>query len=859
MQTTTEVFVGGLPRAAASLSKVEAGLHDALAKFSGGPVAIRMHTKTSGEGRGFAFAWLPNAEIAERLSSVAEIYFDLDGVRTRAGVRAARGRPVDERRPPPTISEPGLEKMSIAFVALDAGLETAIMASFTAWQQLLRRFSIGLEVQLLAPLAGDMDVSSRQLERAQYSDVLLLVYRRGASELSEVRMREWAARAISLADAGRTVLVVEATGVEATGEADLDATRTPCCGTPSQLPASTATLAEAIRASAVKVAAAGQGCRVDLASAEELHNLYGSGNGDGGGSGDGDGGCGGTHEALAIVTLAVRRAVGRRLSSTLKVFVADCDGTLWDGVCSEDGAAGVHFGASQLALHAALSRLQRSGRLLCLASKNEEADVLDVFSTRGEAMGVHLGQLTAWQVHWESKVRSLQRLAESLELPLSSFVFLDDSPHELLEVQAALPDVLCIRIPGSADELHALCKHHWALDAWAAVTTAEDTLRTQLYREKAARKAARREMRHLPLSAFLRELGLRVEVRRPADVSELARVAQLTMRTNQMNSTLLRFASEEELRLWLDSAAVAAAAAGAAAAAAGEAVAAAAAPSVGTPGPAAMMDEARAAVAQSSAAARWITAAWVSDRYGQYGLVSCALCHSEASTVVVECFNLSCRALRRGVELTVLKRVAADGRERGASWVALPLIASEGGRKGNLLMQRFMLRLREWCCKARAGTEGQEAVAAVKEEGEAAHGRHAMVTVGKSAERRGVGASALLLHVSELEGIDAAAWLDTEQDAEAPAGEAEAGAAVGDSAAQDGAREEAAAEEAGDARGPEAAPSAAAAMGRREHGREAASGGRLQEAPGRWSELLEHAAVLGGSLVQSVQQSVSSK
>ena len=94
---------------------------------------------------------------------------------------------------------------------------------------------------------------------------------------------------------------------------------------------------------------------------------------------------------------------------------------------------------------------------------------------------------------------------------------------------------------------------------------------------------------------------------------------------------------------------------------------------------------------------RWILAAWVDDRFGTYGLVGCALCRLQMakgassqeqhckssegvaaqSMVVVECLNLSCRALRRGVELAMLKRVAKEASAHGATLLALPLIESE--------------------------------------------------------------------------------------------------------------------------------------------------------------------------------------
>ena len=120
-------------------------------------------------------------------------------------------------------------------------------------------------------------------------------------------------------------------------------------------------------------------------------------------------------------------------------------------------------------------------------------------------------------MHWEPKPLSLRRLSDSLELSAASFVFLDDSPAEILAVRTELPEVMCIRVPDSPDGLSSLLCHHWSFDVWAsAVTTAEDTLRTQMYREKLARKRAyrdaRRNGRPLPLSAFLRELSLRVEV-----------------------------------------------------------------------------------------------------------------------------------------------------------------------------------------------------------------------------------------------------------------------------------------------------------------------------------------------------------
>ena len=83
-------------------------------------------------------------------------------------------------------------------------------------------------------------------------------------------------------------------------------------------------------------------------------------------------------------------------------------------------------------------------------------------------MALELEQISAWQVHWEPKSASLRRLSETLDLPLSSFVFIDDNPAEVLGVQSALPEVLCMRFPEAPEEQSAIVAHHWALDVWAS-------------------------------------------------------------------------------------------------------------------------------------------------------------------------------------------------------------------------------------------------------------------------------------------------------------------------------------------------------------------------------------------------------
>ena len=150
---TNEVFIGALPRQARLQTAIATALHDALLQFAGTTdrtsVQLRMHSSSDGRGFGIAFAWLPDEETAQRLVAATELHFEVEGKRTRAGIRAARGR-ADARAPP--SSDPGRVQLSIAvFASFDC---RSLVASFDAWRQRLRVHGAGLELQMLRPAGG---------------------------------------------------------------------------------------------------------------------------------------------------------------------------------------------------------------------------------------------------------------------------------------------------------------------------------------------------------------------------------------------------------------------------------------------------------------------------------------------------------------------------------------------------------------------------------------------------------------------------------------------------------------------------------------------------------------------------------
>lgn len=317
---------------------------------------------------------------------------------------------------------------------------------------------------------------------------------------------------------------------------------------------------------------------------------------------------------LALVGEKLATALAATIVAPRKCIALDCDGTLWGGIVGEDGPHGVEVGddfpgAAFRDFQQLLARWRRRGILLTMLSRNNEADVLEVFDARPD-LPLRRDDFAAWQINWEPKPANLIRLAMTLNLGLESFVFVDDSPREVEEMRAALPQVRSILVPDDPADLVAELLRHDLFET--GPTTAEDRQRTALMATEARRAADLAEVTH---DDFLAGLGLQVRVA-PAGEAELARVFQLVSKTNQFNLTTRRRSADELRTIMQD-------------------------------------DRTR------------LLALWAADKYGDYGLTGVAIVRGD-DPAAIDTFLLSCRVLGRGVEAAFMAAVAAHARAAGA-------------------------------------------------------------------------------------------------------------------------------------------------------------------------------------------------
>ncbi len=300
---------------------------------------------------------------------------------------------------------------------------------------------------------------------------------------------------------------------------------------------------------------------------------------------------------------------------TAKVLVVDLDNTLWGGVIGEDGMGGIQVGAEYpgaafQALQRALLDLSRKGILLAVCSKNNLDDAMEALE-KHPGMLMRAQHFAALRINWTDKAQNLREIAQELNVGIDALAFLDDNPFEREQVRAALPEVTVIDLPKNPMEYASTVRNCAAFER--LTLSSEDLQRTEMY--AAQKRLAEAERSFQSKEDFFRFLEQEAELE-PVSELTLARVAQLTQKTNQFNLTTRRYSEAQ--------------------------------------------------IAAMAKQADWhISSIRVRDRFGDHGLVGVAIAHDEGEQCEVDTFLLSCRVIGRTVETALLAQLAENAAQRG--------------------------------------------------------------------------------------------------------------------------------------------------------------------------------------------------
>jgi FkbH-like protein len=281
-----------------------------------------------------------------------------------------------------------------------------------------------------------------------------------------------------------------------------------------------------------------------------------------------------------------------------KVVIWDLDHTIWDGILLEDGPEGVIV---KPGIREMIEALDARGILQSVASKNNHDEAVAALAHHGL-----LDFMLAPQISWGPKSAALSRVAETLNLGIDSFVFIDDQPFERGEVGEAHPSVTVL-----ADTEAVTLLERPQFDV---PVTPESRGRRALYTVEAARTLAAASAAG-DMDQFLRGCDLVLSVARlsPEDAE---RVYELSQRTNQLNIAATRYSR----------------------------------------------DDVAAMLADSTGAEAWTLRC--ADRFGDYGLIG--FTYGTPQTGHIRDFFMSCRVQRKRVEAAFFAWLAGRYETAGA-------------------------------------------------------------------------------------------------------------------------------------------------------------------------------------------------
>ena len=227
-------------------------------------------------------------------------------------------------------------------------------------------------------------------------------------------------------------------------------------------------------------------------------------------------------------------------ASPKKGIITDLDDTLWSGIVGEVGPEGINWDlGSHHHLHALyqnlLASLSEQGTLVAVASKNDPEVVKSAFS-RSDLL-LPASRVFPFEVHWQSKSSSVSRILETWNIGAGDVIFVDNSPMELAEVEAAHPGIQCIQFPGG-DYAAGLALLRRIRDLCGRERiTGEDTLRLDSIRQGAE---FRRMAEEGAVSNSFLEQAQAVVTIDFAPSPEDSRVLDLVNKTNQFNLNGIR-------------------------------------------------------------------------------------------------------------------------------------------------------------------------------------------------------------------------------------------------------------------------------------------------------------------------------
>lgn len=194
------------------------------------------------------------------------------------------------------------------------------------------------------------------------------------------------------------------------------------------------------------------------------------------------------------------------------------DHTLWKGTLSENDQVELKEKIRDIII-----KLDARGILHSIVSKNRYVDAMKKLEE------FKMDQYFVYpQISWDAKSYGVDKIQKKLNIGMDTIVFIDDQLFELDEVKSVHSEITCI----NASEYKTLLTHPRLIPQFI---TEDSKRRRFMYLENFKREEAETAYQG-PQKEFLLSLNMRLIISQ-AKEEDLKRAEELTIRTNQLNST----------------------------------------------------------------------------------------------------------------------------------------------------------------------------------------------------------------------------------------------------------------------------------------------------------------------------------
>ncbi|MDW6005408.1 HAD-IIIC family phosphatase [Vibrio mangrovi] len=335
----------------------------------------------------------------------------------------------------------------------------------------------------------------------------------------------------------------------------------------------------------------------------------------------------------ADISKVIARSVYAQQKVQRKVIVVDCDNTLWDGSCAEDGWENIRITPARKRIQTFLLEMKQRGYLLAICSHNLFSDVQQVFEHHHEML-LSWDDFVATRIDWQPKSAGLVSLADEFNLGIDSFILIDDSAINCTLVRENCPEVFVLELPENGEIAAEQLLGSWEFDR-IEQSGESDLSRTQQYHDNRQRMTLRHQVARL--DEFLHNIEQRIDI---SEVDDVHRPHQLCLRVNQFNTSYQRFSISQLQRM----------------------------------------------VESSHYILKKVC---VSDRFGDMGEVGFFIARPQNQQLIIESFLLSCRALGRTVEVAMLEDLLRIATERGLETLTLRVMRKARNEPARIFAARY--------------------------------------------------------------------------------------------------------------------------------------------------------------------------